>query len=47
VIVGEGFTPIQIDLRFHHGMGWFDPRGIGSPETSARSILGHVVEQMF
>lgn len=47
VLVGEGFTPTQVDLRHFPGSGWYDPLGIGSPEKSAKTLLGHVVEQMF
>ena len=44
VVVGEGFTPVQVDLRHFHGTGWYDLLGLGSPEKSARSIVQHVVE---
>lgn len=47
VVVGEGFTPSQVDLRHFSGLGWYDPLGLGSPQESAKQILTHVVEQMF
>lgn len=47
VVVGEGFTPMQVDLRHFPGLGWYDPLGLGSPAKSAKSILSHVIEQMF
>lgn len=42
IVVGEGFTPSQIDLRHYPGTGWYDPLGLGSPEQSAKSILNEI-----